>query len=79
MKTRIIFLFKSLIFQFINLNKKISFFTSQSISNLLGPSNKCELDYYGYFQKFEFSNLTVLELGGTQRPIFNKSEVKQYI
>ncbi|REG77483.1 class I SAM-dependent methyltransferase [Algoriphagus antarcticus] len=65
--------------KFINLNKKASLATYKLFSHLFGPANKCELDYYDYLKQFEFSTLTVLELGGTQRPIFNKSEVKQYI
>jgi hypothetical protein len=63
----------------IRLNKNLSIATSHFFTKLLGPSNKCELDYYKYLNQLDISSQTVMELGGTQRPIFNKSEVKQYI
>jgi len=65
--------------RFVNFNRKISSSTLKFLTDLFGVSNKCEIDYYDYLKKIDISNLTVLELGGTQRPIFNKSEVKQYI
>jgi hypothetical protein len=67
------------LFGFVRLNKKISELTFDFFTCTWGPANKCEFDYYNHLKQFEFSTLTVLELGGTQRPIFKKSEVKHYI
>lgn len=65
--------------RFVNLNKNVSLATFRLFAHLFGPANKCEFDFYEYLKQFKFSTLTVLELGGTQRPIFNISEVKKYI
>lgn len=67
-----------LIKNFILLNKSLSFKISKFLDKKFG-SNKCELDYFEYINKLQIDSLTVLELGGTKRPIFNKEDVKYYI
>lgn len=63
----------------IAINKLLSEKTHIWFNNTFGLIDQCENYYYNVIMKKDLKELTVIEIGGTQRPIFKKRDIKKYI
>jgi len=59
-------------------NRKLTSLFVDLFNNMFGKIDNCEDFFYSHI-KNEFKSKTILELGGTNRPLFSKYEVNNYI
>lgn len=63
---------------FVQLNRKLSNSIINYLDSILGSISDSEKYFYSQFSS-SYKNSTVLEIGGTVRPIFKKEEIGRYI
>ena len=63
---------------FIKFNRNLSNQLIERFDSVFGSISNSEQFFYSQFEK-SYINSTVLEIGGTKRPIFKKDDVKNYI
>lgn len=63
---------------FVKLNRKFSDRTIKYFDSVFGTISDSERFFYSNFQQ-SYTNATVLEIGGTGRPIFKKEDIGHYI
>ncbi|MBT4709059.1 MAG: methyltransferase domain-containing protein [Flavobacteriaceae bacterium] len=64
--------------KFIYYNRKLTSLFVDLFNSMFGDIDNCEEVFYSYLN-IEFKSKTILELGGTNRPLFSKSKVNNYI